>query len=162
MMKVEHFRKGGEVLQSQHRGFAACVSAGGTAGNFSKIEIESVLSPVGGLRKVFAPVMDKDVLLVSDGNTSEPPSGAAFSVSREAHKSSAERDRNKRHIQNVNNRHSHLKDIIERRRGIATKIPCRLSALVPSLCPAEELNSKALLRQRHGCAEHQCDMGVIR
>ena len=74
------------------------------------------------LHKALAPVMDKDALLVTDGNNSYPLCATALDVSHEAlNQSSGERVRGELHIQNVNNRHSRLKKFIERRYGIATK-----------------------------------------
>ena len=74
------------------------------------------------LQKALTPVMDRDALLVTDGNNSYPPCAAALGVSHEAlNQSSGERVRGELHIQNVNNRHSRLKKFIETRNGIATK-----------------------------------------
>ena len=74
------------------------------------------------LHKALAPVIDKDALLVTDGNNRYPLCATALGVSHEAlNQSSGERVRGELHIQNVNNRHSRLKKFIERRYGIATK-----------------------------------------
>ena len=67
-------------------------------------------------------VLARPSVPVSDGNTSYPPCAAAPGVSHEAlNRSSVERVRGELHIQNVNNRHSRLKDFIGGRRGIATR-----------------------------------------
>ena len=74
------------------------------------------------LHKALAPVIDKDALLVTDGNNSYPLCATALGVSHEAlNQSSGERVRGELHIQNVNNRHSRLKKFIEKRYGVATK-----------------------------------------
>ena len=74
------------------------------------------------LQKALAPVIDKDALLVTDGNNSYPLCATALGVSHEAlNQSSGERVRGELHIQNVNNRHSRLKKFIEKRYGVATK-----------------------------------------
>ena len=74
------------------------------------------------IRAVLAPVLDKDALLVTDGNNSYPPCAAALGVSHEAlNQSAGERVRGELHIQTVNNRHSRLKDFLRARRGIATR-----------------------------------------
>ena len=68
------------------------------------------------------PVMDKDALLVTDGNTSYPPCAAALGVSHEAPNQSSEKCvRGEFHLQNVNNSHSRLEGFIGGRRGISTK-----------------------------------------
>ena len=74
------------------------------------------------LRESLAPVIDKDVPLLTDGNTSYPSRAAALGVSHEAlNQSFGERIRGELHIQNVSNRHSRLKCFIGGRRGISTK-----------------------------------------
>ncbi len=74
------------------------------------------------IRAVLAPLLDKDALLVTDGNNIYPPCAAALGVSHEAlNQSAGERVRGELHIQTVNNRHSRLKDFLRARRGIATK-----------------------------------------
>ena len=66
--------------------------------------------------------MDKDALLVTDGNTSYPPCAAALGVSHEAPNQSSEKCvRGEFHIQNVNNSHSRLKGFVGGRRGVSTK-----------------------------------------
>ena len=73
-------------------------------------------------REALAPIIDKNALLVTDGNTSYPSCAAALGVSHEAHnQSSGERIRGELHIQNVIDRHSRLKGFIGGRRGISTK-----------------------------------------
>ena len=74
------------------------------------------------LREALAPIIDKNVLLATDGNTSYPSCAAALGVSHEAHnQSSGECVRGELHIQNVIDRHSRLKGFIGGRRGISTK-----------------------------------------
>ena len=74
------------------------------------------------LQKALAPVIDKDALLVTDGNNRYPLCATALGVSHEAlNQSSGECVRGEFHIQNVNNSHSRLKKFIERRYEIATK-----------------------------------------
>jgi len=74
------------------------------------------------IRAVLAPLLDKDALLVTDGNNIYPPCAAALGVSHEAlNQSVGERVRGELHIQTVNNRHSRLKDFLRPRRGVATK-----------------------------------------
>ncbi len=59
---------------------------------------------------------------MTDGGTSYPPCAAALGVSHKAlNQSAGERVDGELHIQNVNNRHSRLKEFIARRHGIATK-----------------------------------------
>ena len=74
------------------------------------------------LQKSLTPVIDKDALLVTDGNNSYPLCATALGVSHEAlNQSSGEYVRGELHIQTVNNRHSRLKKLIESRNEIATK-----------------------------------------
>lgn len=71
---------------------------------------------------VLAPVLDKDVLLVTDGCTSYPPCAVRLGVSHEVlNQSDGARARGDIHINTVNNRHSRLKDFLRQRRSIATK-----------------------------------------
>ena len=74
------------------------------------------------IREILAPLLDKDALLVSDGNNIYPRCAAALNVSHEAlNQSVGERVRGELHIQTVNNRHSRLKNFLRPRRGVATK-----------------------------------------
>ncbi len=74
------------------------------------------------LRKVIEPVVDGDIVLVSDGHRAYPPCAAAMGVRHEAlNLSGGERVRDAFHIQTVNSRHSQLKGFLRRYRGIATK-----------------------------------------
>ena len=94
------------------------------AANRSGTTVSAVLPAVNAdaLREALAPVMDKDALLVTDGNTSYPPCATAPGLSHEAlNRSSGERVRGQLHIQNVSNRHSRLRDFIGGHRGFATK-----------------------------------------
>ncbi len=86
--------------------------------------VSAVLPAVNAdtLREVIAPVVDEDIVLVSDGHRAYPPCAAAMGVRHEAlNLSGGERVRDAFHIQTVNNRHSQLKDFLRRHRGIATK-----------------------------------------
>jgi transposase-like protein len=94
------------------------------AADRSGATISAVLPAItaDAIRAVLAPVLDKDALLVTDGNNSYPPCAAALGVSHEAlNQSAGERVRGELHIQTVNNRHSRLKDFLRARRGIATR-----------------------------------------
>lgn len=94
------------------------------AADRSGATLSAVLPSVSAeaLREVLAPVLDKDVLLVTDGCASYPPCAAALGVSHEALKQTdGERRRGDLHINTVNNRHSRLKDFLRSRRGIATR-----------------------------------------
>ena len=74
------------------------------------------------LRKVIEPVVDGDIVLVSDGHRAYPPCAAAMGVRHEAlNLSGGERVRDAFHIQTVNSRHGQLKGFLRRYRGIATK-----------------------------------------
>ncbi len=76
------------------------------------------------LKQAISPVVDRDIVLVSDGCQSYRPCAAAMGVRHEAlNLSAGERIRGAFHIQTVNNRHSQLKDFLRRYRGIATKYP---------------------------------------
>lgn len=94
------------------------------AADRSGTTFSAVLAAVTGkeLATTLEPVLEPDVLLVSDGGTSYPPCAAALKVSHEPlNLSAGERVRGDLHIQTVNNRHSLLKDFLRRRRGIASK-----------------------------------------
>ena len=74
------------------------------------------------LQAVLEPVLDTDIVLVSDGHGSYPPCAAAMGVHHEAlNLSSGERVRDAFHIQTVNSRHRQLKGFLRRYRGISTK-----------------------------------------
>ncbi len=90
----------------------------------SGTSVSTVLPAVNAdaLQKALAPVVDKDALVVTDGETSYPRCAADLGVSHKAFNQSAgERVDGELHIQNVNNRHSRLKGFIASRYGIATK-----------------------------------------
>lgn len=71
---------------------------------------------------VLEPVMQKDALLVTDGNTIYPPCARSLGVGHEAlNLSQGERVRGELHIQTVNSRHEALKTLLRRHRGVATK-----------------------------------------
>ncbi len=79
---------------------------------------------VDTLRSAIEPVVDADIVLVTDGHRAYPPCAAAPGVHHEAlNLSGGERVRDAFHIQTVNNRHSRLKDFLRRYRGVATKYP---------------------------------------
>ena len=74
------------------------------------------------LRSAIEPVVDKDIVLVTDGHRAYPPCAAALGVHHEAlNLSGGNRVRDVFHIQTVNNRHSQLKNFLRRYRGVATK-----------------------------------------
>ena len=86
--------------------------------------VSAVLPKVtsGELKEFLGPRMNKDVLLVSDGNNCYPPVARDLGISHEIiNLSAGERVRGDLHIQTVNNRHSRLKWFLSRYRGVATK-----------------------------------------
>ncbi len=91
--------------------------------------VRAVLPAVNAdpLREVIAPVVDEDIVLVTDGHRTCPRCAAAIGVHHEAlNLSRSERVRGAFHIQiaadpAVNNRHSRLKDFLRRYRGVATR-----------------------------------------
>ena len=94
------------------------------AADRSGTTVSAVLPAVNAdsLREVIEPVVDEDIVLVSDGHRAYPPCAAAIGVRHEVlNLSSGERVRDAFHIQTVNNRHSQLKDFLRRYRGVATK-----------------------------------------
>ena len=63
------------------------------------------------LKQAISPVVDRDIVLVSDGHRGYPPCATAMGVRHEAlNLSAGERARGAFHIQTVNSRHSQLKD----------------------------------------------------
>ena len=86
--------------------------------------VSAVLPAVNAdtLREVIAPVVDEDIVLVTDGHRAYPRCAAAIGAHHEAlNLSRSERVRGAFHIQTVNNRHSRLKDFLRRYRGGATR-----------------------------------------
>ena len=86
--------------------------------------VSAVLPAVNAdtLREVIAPVVDEDIVLVTDGHRAYPRCAAAIGAHHEAlNLSRSERVRGAFHIQTVNNRHSRLKDFLRRYRGVATR-----------------------------------------
>ncbi len=91
--------------------------------------VSAVLPAVNAdtLREVIAPVVDEDIVLVTDGHRAYPRCAAAIGAHHEAlNLSRSERVRGAFHIQiaadpAVNNRHSRLKDFLRRYRGVATR-----------------------------------------
>ena len=94
------------------------------AADRSGMTVSAVLPAVNAdaLRDVIEPVVDEDIVLVSDGHRAYPPCAAAMGVRHEAlNLSGGERVRNAFHIQTVNSRHGQLKGFLRRYRGVATK-----------------------------------------
>ncbi len=91
--------------------------------------VSAVLPAVNAdpLREVIAPVVDEDIVLVTDGHRACPRCAAAIGAHHEAlNLSRSERVRGAFHIQiaadpAVNNRHGRLKDFLRRYRGVATR-----------------------------------------
>lgn len=94
------------------------------AADRSGATFSGVLDAVTGktLAEHLAPVVDKDILLVTDGGTAYPPCAARLAVTHEVlNQSAGERVRGDLHLQTVNSRHERLKTFLRRHRGIATK-----------------------------------------
>ena len=96
------------------------------AADRSGMTVSAVLPAVNAdtLQSAIEPVVDDDIVLVTDGHRAYPPCAAALGVRHEAlNLSGGERVRVRDafHIQTVNNRHSQLKDFLRRYRGVATK-----------------------------------------
>ncbi len=94
------------------------------ASDRSGMTVSAVLPAVnaGAMRDVIGPVVDEDIVLVSDGHRAYPPCAAAMGVRHEAlNHSKGQRVRNAIHIQTVNSRHGQLKGFLRRCRGVATK-----------------------------------------
>ncbi|MCP5092701.1 MAG: IS1595 family transposase, partial [Gammaproteobacteria bacterium] len=94
------------------------------AADRSGTTVSAVLTVVNAdtLRSAIEPVVNEDIVLVSDGHRAYPPCAAALGVRHEAlNLSGGERVRDAFHIQTVNSRHSQLKDFLRRYRGVATK-----------------------------------------
>ncbi len=73
-------------------------------------------------RTIIEPVMDGDIVPVSDGHRACPPGAATTGVRHEAlDLSGAERVRDAFHIRTVNGRHGRSKGFLRRYRGIATR-----------------------------------------
>ena len=114
-------RRGGKagkrgVLDEQVPVLVVADRAGATA--------SAVLSAVNAntLHSAIKPVVNGDIVLVSDGKRSYAPCAVALGVRHEAlNLSKGERIREAFHIQTVNSRHSQLKDFLRRYIGIATK-----------------------------------------
>ena len=94
------------------------------AADRSGMTVSAVLPAVNAdtLQSAIEPVVDDDIVLVTDGHRAYPPCAAALGVRHEAlNLSGGERVRDAFHIQTVNNRHSQLKDFLRRYRGVATR-----------------------------------------
>ena len=84
----------------------------------------SVLRSVTGdnVQAVLEPVIDDDIILVTDGNNIYPRCAKSLGIKHEALNISAgERKRGSFHIQTVNNRHSLFKAFLHRFRGVSSK-----------------------------------------
>lgn len=74
------------------------------------------------LKGALGPVVETDIVLVSDGAASYPPCAAALGMRREAlNLAAGERVRDAFHIQTVNGRHGQLKGFLRDFRGGATR-----------------------------------------
>ena len=105
------------------------------AADRSGATVSTVLPAVNAdtLRCAIEPVVDADIVLVTDGHRAYPPCAAALGVHHEAlNLSSGERVRDAFHIQTVNNRHSRLKQFLRRYRGRRNKVSRQLPAMVPA------------------------------
>lgn len=94
------------------------------AADRSGTTVSAVLTVVNAdtLRSAIEPVVNEDIVLVTDGHRAYPHCAAALGVRHEAlNLSGGERVRDAFHIQTVNSRHSQLKDFLRRYRGVATK-----------------------------------------
>ncbi len=94
------------------------------AADRSGAPVRTVLPAVNAdtLRSAIEPVVDADIVLVTDGHRAYPPCAAALGVHHEAlNLSGGERGRDAFHIQTVNNRHSRLKQFLRRYRIVATR-----------------------------------------
>ena len=110
-------RPAGRVCQMNRFRYLVVVDRGGAT-------VSAVLPAVNAntLREVIAPVVDEDIVLVTDGHRACPRCAAAIGAHHEAlNLSRRERVRGAFHIQTVNNRHSRLKDFLRRYRGVATR-----------------------------------------
>ena len=68
--------------------------------------------------------INRDILLVTDGNNVYPPCAKALGIKHKAlNQSAGERVRGAIHIQTVNNRHSGIKDFLRYYRGVSSKYP---------------------------------------
>ena len=114
-------RRGGKAskrgLSDEQVPVLVAVDCGGTT-------VSTVLPAVNAdtLQSAIEPVVDEDIVLVTDGHRAYPRCAAALGVHHEAlNLSGGQRVRDVFHIQTVNNRHSQLKDFLRRYRGVATK-----------------------------------------
>ncbi len=130
---VPESRKGTRNLERKARRMGGKASKRGlsdeqvpvlVAADRSGATVSAVLPAVNAdpLREVIAPVVDEDIVLVTDGHRACPRCAAAIGAHHEAlNLSRSERVRGVFHIQTVNNRHSRLKDFLRRYRGVATR-----------------------------------------
>ena len=84
----------------------------------------SVLPSVTGdnVQAVLEPMIDDDIILVTDGNNIYPPCAKSLGIKHEAlNLSAGERKRGAFNISRVNNRHSLFKDFLHRFRGVSSK-----------------------------------------
>ena len=74
------------------------------------------------IRKVIQPLVEKDIILVSDGHRAYPPCATEIGVRHVVlNLSKRKRVQGPFHIQTVNSRHSQLKGFMHRFNGVATK-----------------------------------------
>ena len=74
------------------------------------------------VQNVLEPRIDKDIILVTDGNNIYPPCAKSLGIKHEAlNLSAGERKRGAFNIQKVNNRHSLFKDFLRSYRGVSSK-----------------------------------------
>ena len=84
----------------------------------------SVLPSVTGdnVQAVLEPMIDDDIILVTDGINIYPPCAKSLGIKHEAlNLSAGERKRGAFNISKVNNRHSLFKDFLHRFRGVSSK-----------------------------------------
>ena len=84
----------------------------------------SVLPSVTGdnVQAVLEPMIDDDIILVTDGNNIYPPCAKSLGIKHEAlNLSAGERKRGVFNISRVNNRHSLFKGFLHRFRGVSSK-----------------------------------------
>ncbi len=114
-------RRGGKAGK---RGLSSEQVPAPVAADRSGMTVSAVLPAVNTdtLRDVIEPVVDEDIVLVSDGHRAYPPCAAATGVRCEAlNPSGGERVRNAFHIWTVNSRHGRLKGFPGRCRGVTTE-----------------------------------------
>jgi len=77
---------------------------------------------IANVTAILAPVLEKDALMVTDKAPFYPQCAARLGVShQQIHPAGGEHVRGDLHIQTANSRHSGIKDMLRRHRGVATK-----------------------------------------